>query len=94
MPTKTYFIALAVLTVLAISSPAVAEFDASSYHDGKCMACHGTEVYTRENRRITSFPALEGQVARCDANLGTQLFPEDLTLLVEHLNTNFYKFPN
>ena len=37
-------------------------------------------------------PALESQVARCDANLGTQLFPEELALLAEHLNMSFYKF--
>jgi hypothetical protein len=80
-------------SVVAVASlPAAAEFDASSYHDAKCMTCHGTEVYTRENRRITSMAALETQVARCDANLGAQLFPEDLALLVEHLNTSFYKF--
>lgn len=94
MHAKHRIIAIALLTTLAISASAAAEFDAASYHDGKCTACHGTEVYTRENRRITSLRALENQVARCDANLGTQLFPEDLELLVEHLNRNFYKFSN
>ncbi len=68
------------------------EFEAASYHEANCTRCHDSGVYTRSDRRITSFPALEAQVARCDANLATKLFPEDLSQLVEHLNNNFYKF--
>jgi hypothetical protein len=69
-----------------------AEFDASGYHEKNCTRCHGSEVYTRDNRRVQSFSALEAQVARCDANLAMGLFPEDLGALVEHLNTRFYRF--
>jgi hypothetical protein len=82
---------LTTLLILAAGA-ATAEFDAAGYHEAQCMKCHGTEVYTRDNRRVTSFGALQSQVAMCDANLGTKLFPEDLELLVEHLNTNFYRF--
>jgi hypothetical protein len=82
------------LLASAAAAAAAAEFDAASYHDAQCMKCHGTEVYTRDPRRVNSFGALESQVAMCDANLGTKLFPDDLALLVEHLNTNFYKFNN
>ena len=56
------------------------------------MRCHDTSVYTRDNRRVTSYPGLQAQVERCDANLGTKLFPDDLALLVDHLNSNYYKF--
>ena len=80
--------------IAATSLPVAAEFDAAGYHEDNCTTCHGTEVYTRDNRRITSMNALENQVARCDANLGKKLFPEDLASLVDHLNTNFYKFSN
>jgi hypothetical protein len=79
--------------LLSVSGTAHAgEFDAASFHGNSCMSCHGTEVYTRDNRRINSLPALEAQVARCDANLSTQLFPQDLDSLVEYLNTSYYKF--
>jgi hypothetical protein len=86
------FLTIAVSLSIATTMPQAADFDAASYHDAQCMKCHGTEVYTRDPRRVNSFSALEGQVAMCDANLGTKLFPEDLALLVDHLNTNFYKF--
>ncbi|HOP16938.1 MAG: cytochrome c [Gammaproteobacteria bacterium] len=69
-----------------------AEFAAGPYHDAQCMRCHDTSVYTREDRRVRNYPALEAQVARCDANLATKLFPDDLSLLVEHLNTQYYRF--
>jgi cytochrome c553 len=92
------------ITRLAASLPAAAlllsvtgaaqagEFDAAGFHGNSCMSCHGTEVYTRDDRRINSLPALEAQVARCDANLSTQLFPQDLDSLVEYLNNSYYNF--
>jgi len=69
-----------------------AEFEASGYHEQHCTRCHGSEVYTRDNRRVQSYHALQAQVARCDANLAMGLFPEDLNALVEHLNTRYYRF--
>lgn len=80
------------LSLLTLALPAAAEFDAASYHEQYCMRCHDTGVYTRPDRRINSLPALEAQVARCDANLATKLFPDDLELLTEHLNSRYYKF--
>lgn len=78
---------------LLLSQPLLAEdFHAQQFHDQNCMKCHGTEVYTRGNRRVTSLPALDNQVARCDANLGIKLFPEEQTALVDYLNSAFYGF--
>lgn len=80
------------ITLCVSAAPAHAEFDAGQYHDASCTRCHDTGIYTRENRRVRSYPKLEAQVARCDANLGTRLFPEDLQSLVDHLNGNYYHF--
>ena len=33
--------------------------------EGKCTKCHGSEVYTRADHKITSTTALEGQVEAC-----------------------------
>lgn len=85
-------ILFALAIILSVSGMRALAFDAASYHAGKCTACHDSQVYTRDDRRVTSYPALEAQVARCDANLGTRLFPEDLGLLVDHLNSSYYKF--
>lgn len=68
------------------------DFAAGPYHQQYCTRCHDTGVYTRSNRRVGSHAALEAQVARCDANLATKLFPEDLAQLVEYLNDGYYHF--
>lgn len=61
-------------------------------HDANCVSCHDTGVYTREDRKIKDFTQLDAQVRRCDANLGTRLFDEDITKVVSYLNDNYYKF--
>jgi hypothetical protein len=91
MPSITRLPATALLVICA-GTVAAADFDAADYHRAQCMRCHDTGVYTREDRRVRSFPMLEAQVARCDANLAMKLFPDDLALLVEYLNTHYYKF--
>lgn len=62
-------------------------------HDANCISCHDAGVYTRADRKVTSLEALAGQVRRCDANLGTKLFDEDLDKITAYLNETYYKFP-
>lgn len=90
LPVHPLSTSVLLLSVAGVSS--AEEFHAAGYHDANCMRCHDNSVYTRDNRRVQSYPMLQAQVARCDANLGTQLFPEDLSQLVDHLNDSFYKF--
>jgi len=84
--------AASLLFAMLAANASGADFDAAGYHEAQCTRCHDAGVYTRENRRVRSYPMLEAQVARCDANLETKLFPNDLELLVEHLNTQYYMF--
>ena len=60
--------------------------------DENCTACHGTEVYTREDRRVTSRPKLSSQVRQCELQLGLQWFDEDVENTAEYLNKAFYHF--
>ena len=70
-------------------------------HNSNCTSCHismqggdGSGIYTRENKRIESLPALNKQVRRCRDSLGVP-WPEDhVNDVVEYLNTSFYKFKN
>ena len=81
----------AALTLLAAN--ALAEgFDAETYHGSNCTRCHDTGVYTREDRKISSYPMLESRVRACDANFGEKLPPEGLSSLIDHLNNSYYKF--
>jgi len=91
MSSITHFTAGAALLMLGAASQA-GEFNAETYHGSNCTRCHGTDVYTRENRKMRSYPMLNSRVAGCDARFGEKLAPENVTSLVDHLNDSYYKF--
>lgn len=62
-------------------------------HDAHCISCHDSGVYTRADRKMQDFAMLSAQVRRCDANIGSQLFDEDMDKIADYLNTAFYQFP-
>jgi mono/diheme cytochrome c family protein len=61
-------------------------------HDAHCVKCHGSEVYTRADHRVTSLEGLRQQVQRCDANLELGWFDEELDNVSQYLNATYYKF--
>jgi hypothetical protein len=67
-------------------------FDAGAYHDAKCSRCHDTTVYTREDRKMTSYPRLASKVRGCNKRFGEELTTENFFAFVDHLNDNFYQF--
>ena len=62
------------------------------FTESKCNQCHGTEVYTRKDRKITSLASLEAQVRRCDSNLNTNWFDDEIHDVTAYLNKQYYKF--
>jgi mono/diheme cytochrome c family protein len=86
------------LVTMAIGSPAQAA-DAQKLHQENCVSCHtsmvggdGSELYTRENRLVKSFDSLVTQVNRCNVNLGTGWFDEEVESVARYLSENYYKF--
>ena len=79
------------------ASASVAAGRALSERD--CIACHrqqfGTPeaIYLRSERRVNTFAQLQAQVARCNAELPTQYFPEEEEQLVDYLNATYYRLP-
>ena len=68
-------------------------------HDSNCTSCHismqggdGSGIYTREHKRIESYPALIKQVKRCRDSLGVPWPEEHVNEVVEYLNSTFYKY--
>lgn len=61
-------------------------------HAANCTTCHGTEVYTRKDRRIKSLEALQARVGMCDKQLKRGLSADELTHITKYLNASFYKF--
>ena len=63
-----------------------------SLHDENCLACHSTDAYSKDIRKVHDLAALTSQVKRCDFSLGTQWFDEDIEDAVAYLNGEFYHF--
>ena len=83
-----------------MSIPANADIkNGKELHDSNCTSCHisikggdGSGIYTREDKRIETYPALIKQVNRCRDSLGVA-WPEDhVNDVVEYLNSTFYKY--
>ena len=68
-------------------------------HDKLCMSCHvgmfggdGSGIYTRDDRRVHSLQALEGQIGNCNHNLGFNLSKQQLANILDYLSQAYYKF--
>ena len=66
--------------------------DASGLIEKNCTSCHGSEIYTREDRKVSSLNALKTQVQACNSNLDTGMSPEQLEAIAVLLNEEYYKF--
>lgn len=78
--------------MFSVSGLAAAESGVQGLYDQHCVACHGSEVYTRDDRKVKSLPALERQVQRCESALGLRWFDEDISEMTGLLNDRFYHF--
>lgn len=68
-------------------------------HDKACIACHAalmkgnpTLIYTREDRRIQSLPALRRRVQRCSLAAGADWTQGALEDVIAYLNQSYYRF--
>jgi hypothetical protein len=78
-------------SVYAKQDPVIAHGE--ELHNDKCVSCHGTDVYTRENRRVTSLAALSSQVNNCMKGPAKANWTvSETNAVIEYLNTKFYKF--
>ena len=87
---------LITLAGLLISGVAFAEGNSANgqklFTESKCNQCHGTEVFTRKDRKVTSVKGLDAQVRRCDSNLNTNWFDDEIHDVKAYLNKQYYKF--
>ncbi len=94
MNRKPHSLALGVAALmLGAIAPIQASENAETLYQTHCLKCHGSEIYTRADRKVTSPEGLERQVQRCELSLGLQWFDEDIHDVAAHLNQQFYHFP-
>lgn len=87
------FISLIIISVCftALSNAADVE-NGNLLHSESCTACHGSEMYTRANRRVQTLPQLGVQVRFCKNNLGIIWFDDEVEDVTDYLNENYYHF--
>jgi len=97
MKTKTGF-AIALMSFSSISFAGSVEIG-RELHQENCISCHqakmggdGSGIYTREDRRIESYAALNKQVRRCKTSLGVPWPEHQIKDVITYLNQSFYKF--
>lgn len=94
------------VALAALLSPLVASAAPDAVEGGKlvqqhkCEACHESKVYgppgsiyTRKDRKVTSWEKLKAQVAGCNTMLNVGLFPDDEEHIAKFLNDTHYKLP-
>ena len=89
---KTILATASLGLLLFSGTPAADITRGEQLHGERCMRCHGTEVYTRSNRRIKSLEKLGSQVHFCKNQTGAVWFDDEVDDVIEYLNQNFYKF--
>ena len=61
-------------------------------HEEKCTSCHGTEMYTREDRKVESLRKLKNQVRLCSITAKTKWSDKKNVAVAYYLDREFYKF--
>ena len=85
---------VSVLTVLLISltSIPVHATDGKSIYIQGCSGCHGTEVFTRPDRKVKNLVELRSRVRQCSYAIESKWFDEEINAVTDYLNSAFYKF--
>lgn len=97
---KLPYLLLGVTLVISQNSYAAGDIKrGKELHNENCVSCHagayggdGTAIYTRADRKMDSYEALQNQVMRCKTALGVSWPDDQIEDVLTYLNTNFYKF--
>ena len=66
--------------------------EGKALYENNCTKCHGTEVFTRDDRGIKSLEGLKSRVKQCNNAVENKLSDDELQSIADYLNKNFYKF--
>jgi len=94
----------ATIVLLLCAVPAVAAADGDAVRgralvEKDCNGCHVRQfgsverIYLREERRVRTPAQLQAQVAYCNTQLGTGLFPDEEAHIAAWLDQQYYRFP-
>ena len=58
-----------------------------------CIACHTQQIHWREQKLVTDWASLDGQVRRWARNTGLTWSDSDVVEVARYLNALHYRFP-
>ena len=58
-----------------------------------CIACHTQQIHWREQKLVTDWASLDGQVRRWARNTGLSWSDSDIVEVARYLNALHYRFP-
>lgn len=83
---------------LLVLSPVVMA-QGKGLHDAACLACHAsltggkpTHLYTRTDRKVTTFPNLQQRVKGCAIAADANWSDSERASVVQYLDATFYHF--
>ena len=85
-------ILMLLITVLPTTTLAADIENCEDLHFEYCTGCHGSEVYTREDRKMRDLAQLGKQVRFCQNAVGATWFDDEVDDVIEYLNANHYHF--
>ena len=91
---KSIFLLISLLfSASVLAEEQVSIIHGEQLHNDKCMTCHTTEVYSRDDRRMKTLQALSSQVNNCMKGPAKAEWSEiETNSVIEYLNQKFYKF--
>jgi cytochrome c5 len=78
---------IATAPVTALSST-----NGKAIYNKSCTGCHGTDVFTRPDRRVKNMSKLKNRVKQCSYAVEAKWFDEEINAVADYLNKDFYKF--
>lgn len=91
---KTFILTLTlILSATGLTAVAGTPHAGKSLHNQKCMSCHKTDIYTRDDRKVKTLTALSNQVDNCMKGAAKAEWNTKQTSdVIDYLNNKFYKF--
>lgn len=92
---KTYALKFTLFTLFLVPFSQANAFDIEAGKEQlseHCTACHGSELYTRSDRRVSNRTGVSTQVQRCQLALNLNWFDDDVENTAEYLNIEYYHF--
>lgn len=89
---KAHFTIGLMTLALILITPCLQAGEGKAVYENNCTRCHGTDVFTRDDRNIKSLDGLKNRVAQCNNAVEKDLSDEEIKSVTDYLNRSFYKF--